>query len=705
MDGFTKKIVITLVLLQGVIVPISAYVGDVLYQKFENNMDAVVAKGKRESNGYYLLKSFQHLSSGDMSRYEYYSSFEHQIELRYRTIHRLFIDENEFKLPKYTFVGTKYKFDKRDNVEITQFYFVPKEELPLIIYKQILDKQTSGTVKTNFTAPASSLNKRGKMWRFSNRHVMTMGGYLNPKLLPINEEVLKSYYKSTTGYPAYTCFRDDVDDVCWSGGIVNGMLQGKGTGICLTYDGWVKYFLCFEGEFNQGYPVGKITYHEFTWEYAPSKFENWTEAFNLSQNQSYPISMTPFVEGKATLTIFDGKYLFIINQENGKGEMTKASQSLLEDELGRESWSVLQRTCNMDKEDYKQLSEDEVCKWENQYILQQWPEKFCDELWVIKYMPSKRFLNADLGEKMPEEKYIDTYYSNKNHSDYPILYDEKKRYDWMMSAWANVFTDDAIRQFKTKAIPPLNEPIYRRMFHLYVGEYENAAHKRSQKLRELEKRGVKESREAVKWLDLIDGAYLSMSADTAKAVKELYGVSYDGYYNGLDGSNYFPKLDSGLVAAKELGQKYPEFRDRCKKIEKSITHWEKHMRLVEMPKAKPVNMERKVAMEANEREKYETARRQREEWENTYGHDVDNNKCEQPSGGLVHPGITRSDYRYRNDGSIVLKNGHKYEYNVCFYSDKTVEYYYVTDGYRYVSERCKTLSQLIDAIIKTDKEK
>ena len=710
MEGFTKRIVITLVMLQGVIAPISAYVDDVLYQKFEKNMDAVVAKGKREPNGYYKLKSFQHLTLYDMyDNYERYSSFKFQMDLRYSPLYKSDF-ERGFKLPKYTFVGAKHK---SNDSEVTLFYFVPKEELPLIIYKQILDQQTSGTVKTNFTVPVTSLTKRGKMWRFSNRHVIATYGYSYLKLLPLNEDVLKLYYKSTTGYPDYTCFRE-VDDVCWSGEIVNGMLQGKGTGICQTYDdggrtyGNKKYFICFEGEFNQGYPVGEITYHEFTWNHNTRGYD-WTRDYGLFYTQSYPISLTTFVEGKATLTILEGKYSFIINQENGKGELTKATRSMLEDELGHAIWSVLQRTCKIDK-DYQQMSADEVCKWENQYILQQWPEKFCDELWVIKYLPSKRFLNADLGEKMPEEKELDIYDHNKHSSDYPILYDEKKRSDWMMSTWAKVFTDDAVRQFKTEAMPPLHEPIHRSSFSAlsylcYLDVSDEDANNRSRKLRELEKRGVKESREAVKWLDLMDAVHLSMSADTAKAVQGLYGVRFEGDYNGLDGSNYFPKLDSGLVAAIELGQKYPEFRERCKKIEKAINHWDNHMRLIEMPKAKPINIRRKEEVLANKRAVAETVAKREEEWQNTHGHEINKSECEEPSGGLVHPGITRSDYRYRNDGSIVLKNGHKYEYNVSFYSDKTVEYYYVTDGYRYVSERCKTLSQLIDAIIKTDKEK
>jgi len=708
MQGFTKRIVITLVLLLGIIAPISAYWNDVLYQMFEKNMDAVVAKGKREPNGYYKLKSFQHLTLFDMyNNYEHYSSTEFQLCLRYNSLYQRDI-ERGFKSPKYTFVGAKHKYGES---EVTLFYFVPKEELPLIIYKQILDLQTSGTVKTNFTAPVTSLNKRGKMWRFANRHVIaTPVVYQHLKLLPFNEDVLKLYYESTTGLPAYTCFRE-TDDVCWSGEIVNGMLQGKGTGICQTYDDGgrpfrnKKYFLCFEGEFNQGYPVGEIIFHDFIWEHDTQHHVEWTRDYELSYTQSHPISLTPFVEGKATLTILDGKYSFIVNQENGEGELTQAAQSRLEDDLGRASWSHLQRMCNMDK-DYKQLSEEEVCKWENQYILQQWPEAFFNQLWIIKYLPSKRFLNADLGEKKPEEKELDIYNHNKYSSDYPISYDEMKRSDWMMATWAKVFTDDAIRQFRTETMPPLHEPIAQSSFNAisslcYVDVSDDDAYNRSRRLRDLEKKGVKESREAVKWLDLMDAVHLSMSADTAKAVQGLYGVRFEGDYNGLDGSNYFPKLDSGLVAANELGQKYPEFRKRFKKIENAINHWDNHMRLIEMPKAKPVNIRRKEEILANKRAVAKTA----EAWERQHAQDVDQSKSKLPSGELIRPDLFFNDFRiYKNDGVIVLRNGHTYKYNISLYSDKTVESYFVTDGYTYVVEKKhKTLEKLIEAIVKADK--
>ena len=161
------------------------------------------------------------------------------------------------------------------------FDFTPAEDYFYYIHKE----------HTKSDVLPSELTNTGRMW--------TYNGDLVSALTAKTE-------KHTFFYP--------VPNIHWSGGVKNGFIDGEGAGI-VCIDKEYKSWYCVEGTFKEGFPVGEVE----------CRYIVLTKYLVPEKNDVFKVSLTEFVNGKATMT--DSKGGMAIITPDGKGTLYKKAET------------------------------------------------------------------------------------------------------------------------------------------------------------------------------------------------------------------------------------------------------------------------------------------------------------------------------------------------------------------------------------------
>lgn len=181
---------------------------------------------------------------------------------------------------------------------------------------------------------------------------------------------------------------------------------------------------------------------------------------------------------------------------------------------------------------YGSLTEEEINKWEIEYILNNKPEDVAAN--YNKYFPK--------GKRKA--------YSKE---------DFKKNY-------SSIFINDAKRVIKSDELPRLS----RRFKGASILSGDARIDFRRTYLEQLKAENYPNADLALDCLHFMDAYYLSASADTTKYM--LYQKSIDGAYM-IDANEYVESLTLGLEAAPSIQNRLTDLKDVCQKKEGVIRHW------------------------------------------------------------------------------------------------------------------------------------